>query len=176
MASLKRYSCYTVHPLKVYNSVVHSISRVLCYHHHNSRMFLSFNTKPCTHSRHLHFSQVISAVGILKLVALCGPIPSASLVTQMVMNPPTMQETWVGSLGWKDPLEKGMATHSSTLAWRISWTEEPGRLQSMELQRVGHDWVKNSMTLQEFYLGDTALKSCLQKLSLVAGLEKACLD
>ena len=51
-----------------------------------------------------------------------------------------MQETWVRSLGWEDPLEKKMATHSSTLAWKIPWTEEPGRLQSIGLQRVGHDW------------------------------------
>ena len=58
---------------------------------------------------------------------------------QMVKSPPAMQETWVRSLGWKDPLEKGMATHSSTLAWRILWTEEPGGLQSMGFQRVGHD-------------------------------------
>ena len=49
------------------------------------------------------------------------------------------QETWVRSLGWEDPLEEGMATHSSILAWRIPWTEEPGGLQSMGLQRVGHD-------------------------------------
>ena len=51
-----------------------------------------------------------------------------------------MQETWVRSLGWEDPLEKEMATHSSILAWRIPWTEEPGGLQSMGSQRVGHDW------------------------------------
>ena len=57
----------------------------------------------------------------------------------MVNNPPAMQETWVGSLGWEDPLEKGMATHSSILAWRIPWTEEPGVLQSIGSQRVGHD-------------------------------------
>ena len=48
----------------------------------------------------------------------------------MVKNPPAMQEAWVQSLSWKDPLEKGMATHSSILAWEIPWTEEPGRLQS----------------------------------------------
>ena len=60
-------------------------------------------------------------------------------MTQMVKNLPAMQETRVQSLGPEDPLEKGMATHSSILAWRIPWTEEPGRLQSMELQRVGHD-------------------------------------
>ena len=60
-------------------------------------------------------------------------------MAQLVKNPPAMQETWVGSLGWEDPLEKGMATHSSILAWKIPRTEEPGGLQSMGSQRVGHD-------------------------------------
>ena len=55
-------------------------------------------------------------------------------MAQMVKNPPAMPETWVRSLDWKDPLEEGMATHSSILAWRIPWTEEPGGLQSMGLQ------------------------------------------
>ena len=63
----------------------------------------------------------------------------ASLVAQTVKNLPAMQETPVQSLGWEDPLEKGMATHSSILAWRIPWTEEAGGLQSIGLQRVGHD-------------------------------------
>ena len=58
----------------------------------------------------------------------------ASLVAQLVKNPPAMQETWVQSLGWEDPLEKGKATHSSILAWRI-----PRTVQSMGLQRVGYD-------------------------------------
>ena len=53
----------------------------------------------------------------------------ASLVAQTIKNLPTMQETWVRSLGGEDPLEKGMATHSSALAWRVPWTEEPGRLR-----------------------------------------------
>ena len=57
----------------------------------------------------------------------------------MVKSMPAMRETWVQSLGQEDPLEKEMATHSSVLAWRIPWTEEPSRLQSMGLQRVGHD-------------------------------------
>ena len=57
----------------------------------------------------------------------------------MLKNLPEMQETWVQSLCWDDPLEKGMAPHSSILAWRISETEEPGRLQSMGLQRAGHN-------------------------------------
>ena len=63
----------------------------------------------------------------------------ASLVAQTVKNLLAMQETWVQSLGWEDPLEKGMATHSSILAWRILLTEKPGGLQSMGSQRVGHD-------------------------------------
>ena len=63
----------------------------------------------------------------------------ASGVAQMVKNLPAMQETWVRSLGREDPLEKGMATHSSIPARRIPWTEEPGRLQSMGLQRGRHD-------------------------------------
>jgi len=62
-----------------------------------------------------------------------------SLVAQMVKRLPTMQEPWFRSLGWEDPLEKEMATHSSTLAWKIPFTEEPSRLQSMGLQRVGCD-------------------------------------
>ena len=64
-------------------------------------------------------------------------------MAQMVENLPAMSETWVRSLGWEDPLEKGKATHSSILAWRIPWTEEPGGLHtvSMGLQRVRHDWV-----------------------------------
>ena len=56
----------------------------------------------------------------------------------MVKSLPTMQETWVQSLGWEDPVEKIMATHSSILAWRIPWTKEPGRIQSMGSQRVGN--------------------------------------
>ena len=62
-----------------------------------------------------------------------------SLVVQMVKCLPTMRETWVQSLGGEDLLEKEMATHSSILAWKIPWTEEPGRLQSMGSQKVGHN-------------------------------------
>ena len=61
------------------------------------------------------------------------------LVAQMVKCLPAMWETWVRFLGWEDPLEKEMATHSSILAWKILWMEEPGRLQSMGSQRVRHD-------------------------------------
>ena len=64
----------------------------------------------------------------------------------MVKNSPAMQETWVQFLGWEDPLEKGMATHSNILAWRIQWTEEPGELQSMVSQRVRQDWATDIFT------------------------------
>ena len=62
-----------------------------------------------------------------------------SLVAQTVKRLSTMWETWVRSLGWEDPLEKEMAVHSRTIAWKIPWTEEPGRLESMGLQTVRHD-------------------------------------
>ena len=75
-------------------------------------------------------------------------LEGASLVAQLVKNPPEMWETWVCSLDWDDPLEEGMATHSSILAWRIPWAEESGGLQSMESHRVGHDWVTKHSTAQ----------------------------
>ena len=74
------------------------------------------------------------------------PPLGTSSMAQTVKNLPPMQETQVWFLGQEDPLEKGMAIHSSIFAWRFPWTEEPGGLQSMELQRVGHDWVTNTST------------------------------
>ena len=76
-------------------------------------------TKPLGHTR---FGTLLNSMG-------------ASSVGQMVKNLPAMWETWVHSLGWEDSLKKGMATHSSILAWRISWAEEPGMLQSIGLQK-----------------------------------------
>ena len=64
---------------------------------------------------------------------------NTSLVAQTVKRLSIMRETWVRSLGWEDPLEKEMASHSRTIAWKMPWMQEPGRLQSMGLQRVGHD-------------------------------------
>ena len=69
----------------------------------------------------------------------CKNASRASLVPQMVKHPSAVLETQVQSLGREDPLEKEVATHSSTLAWKLPWTEEPGRLQSMGSQRVRHD-------------------------------------
>ena len=74
-------------------------------------------------------------------------IALVSLVVQTVKNLPVMQKTRVQSLGQEGPLENGMATHSSILAWRISWTEEPGRLQSTESHRVRHNWTTNTFSL-----------------------------
>ena len=70
----------------------------------------------------------------------------ASLIALLVKNLPAVQETWVRFLGQEDPLEKEMATHSSILAWRIPWIEDPGGLQSMGLQRVRHSWATNVFT------------------------------
>ena len=75
----------------------------------------------------------------------------ASLMAQLVKNRLAMQETWVQCLGWEDPLEKGKATHSSILAWRIPWIAEPGGLQSMELQRIRHDWATCHAVLQGIF-------------------------
>ena len=69
----------------------------------------------------------------------------------MVKNLPAMQETQVWSLGLEDPLEKGMATHSSILAWEVPWAEEPGGLQSMGSQRVRHDWVYEQTATGQIY-------------------------
>ena len=70
-------------------------------------------------------------------------------VAQVVKNPPAMGKTLVLSLGWEDPLEEGMTTHSSIFAWKSPWIEEPGRLQSFGLQRLGHDWATKHSTAQE---------------------------
>ena len=81
-------------------------------------------------------------VKVMKDNLVRGPflvLPLTSLVAQTVKRLPTMRKTWVQSLGWEDPLAKEMATHSSTLAWKIPRTEERGRLQSMGSQRAGHD-------------------------------------
>ena len=75
----------------------------------------------------------------VRLFAVATSISRDSLVAQMVKRLSTMRETQVQALGWEDPLEKEMAIHSSTIAWKIPWTEEPGRLQSMGSQRVGHE-------------------------------------
>ena len=81
-----------------------------------------------------------------RILPLPNTVTWASLVAQVVQNLPAMQETWVQALGRKDPLEKGMATHSSTLAWRILWTKEPGELQSMVCVCVSHIYIHTCMS------------------------------
>ena len=97
---------------------------------------MGFGVMECVEGRQLFYSLYFPALGGT-FKGLWGH--RTSLVAQLVENLPTMWETWVRSLGWEDSLEKKMATHSSILAWRIPWMEEPGRLQSMGSQRVGHD-------------------------------------
>ena len=91
----------------------------------------------------------------------------ASLVAQLVKNLPAMPETWFRSLTWKDTLEKGMTTHSSVLAWRIPWKEEPGKLQSLRLQRLRHNWVTNTQTILHLQHVPTLLSSWKQIQLLV---------
>ena len=75
-----------------------------------------------------------------------------SLVAQIVKNQPAMLKTKVQSLGWEDPLHKGMATHFNILSWRILWTEESSKLQSIGLQRVKHDWVTNTYQIYCYFV------------------------
>ena len=89
---------------------------------------------------------VLGMLGISNVRDLYRSKPGASLVTQMVKKLPAMWETWVWSLGQEDPPEKGMATHSSILAWEIPWTEQPGGLPSTGSQRVRHDWATDTVT------------------------------
>ena len=88
----------------------------------------------------LLFQLYMNLLQIFDLWVPWGLYIASSLVAQMVKNLPVMQETWVQTLGWEDSLEKGMATYSRVLAWRIPWIEKPGGLQSLGSQRVGHDW------------------------------------
>ena len=90
--------------------------------------------------------------GNFEFLSSTSPAFWTSLVAQTVKCLLTMRETWVRYLGQEDPLEKAMATHSSTLAWKIPWTEEPGRLQSMGSQRVRHDWATSLSLSPAFYV------------------------
>ena len=117
-------------PLHVYPSVMilNNLSAFMCHSDATEKKGC-----PCSHLQS-------------RLCCLQSPFLTGLLLAHMVKNLPAMQETWVWSLGGEDPLEKGMATHSSILAWWIPWTEEPGGLQSIELQRVRHYWATNMMT------------------------------
>ena len=95
------------------------------------------------------------------------------LVAQTVKRLPTMWETWVWSLGWEDPLEKEMAIHSSSLAWKIPWMEEPGGLQSMGSQRIGHDWA-TKLKLQNLSRSEAVVLQYVGDFLLCAETEEAC--
>ena len=104
---------------------------------HNWATFLSLFTLL------LSRGSISFSLSAIRVVSFASP---AFPVAQMVKNLPAMQETWVQSLRREDPLEKGMVIHSSILAWRIPWTEESGRLLSMESQKVEHNWVTLTFT------------------------------
>ena len=95
----------------------------------------------CFNFEDFHFYSWTTWISLLPFNVILYKV---SLVAQMLKNLLAMKEAQVWSLGQKDPPENGMATHSSILAWRISWTEEPGGLQSMRSQRIGHNWVTNT--------------------------------
>ena len=100
----------------------------------------------------IQFAQYLLFFNPLSIIWMSLPCSlSTSLVAQTVKRLCTMWETQVWALGWKDPLEKEMAIHSSTIAWRILWTEEPGRLQSVGSQRVRHDWAAHVPWLSELW-------------------------
>ena len=117
-------------PLHVYASVMiqNNLSVFMCH-----SVAMEKKGCPCLHLQ-------------TRLWYLQSPFLIGLLLAQTVKNLPAVQETWVWSLGGEDPLEKGMATHSSILIWRIPRTEEPGGVQSVGLQRVRHDWTTNTMT------------------------------
>ena len=111
----------------------------------------------------------LNSVGFLFapfLISNCSDLWSTSLLAQTVKCQPTMLETWVWSLGWEDPLEKEMATHSSTLAWKIPWMEEPGSVQSTGSQRVRHDWATSLYFILTFGTQRRSwrLESCLHEM------------
>ena len=116
-------------------------------------------------------SGMLMLMALCRYVTICYPLCYSSLVGQIVKNLPAMWEIRVRSLGQEDPLEKELATHSSILAWKIPWTEEPGRLQSMWLQRVRHDWATNTHTWYSSILTNTIIT----KVDLVTWLEVCCL-
>ena len=112
----------------------------LCYAHFTT--IFKNKQKRCT-DKHRNPGNVWNEVQRL-WAKLTWDLCRSSLVTQKVKNLSAKQETWTWFLGWEDPLEKGMVTHSRIPAWRIPWTEEPGGLQSMGLQRIEHDSVTNT--------------------------------
>ena len=116
------------------------------------------------HSRQIlyHLSQLQEIVKDSEAwhVAVLGITKSwTRLMAQTVKRLPAIRETRVQSLGWEDPLEKEMAAHSSILAWKIPWTKEPGRLQSMGSQRVGHDWATSLLHFTSWRLNNMLLNN-----------------
>ena len=119
-------------------SIFHTLSRfVIVFLPRSNHLLISWLQSPSTVI--LEPKKRKSVTTSTFSLSIYHAVMCASLVAQRLKHLPVMQETWVRSLGREDPLEKQMATHSSILAWRIPWMEEPGGLQSTGSQRVGHD-------------------------------------
>ena len=121
----------------------------LCFNSRQHSICTHMQLDTCAHKKIVHIREVFSPW--IRVIIISG----ASLIAQMVKRLSTMWETWVWALGREDPLEKEVAIHSSTIAWKIPWTEEPGRLQSMGSQRVRHDWATSlSLLYTKYHCGD----------------------
>ena len=134
--------CYKDNFLKNHKTLFHSNFTILLIHSHQQCMRLPISLSLCQHLllSVFIFGMLESMTWCLAVLLIWSSLIMTSLVAQTVKRLSIMWETRVRALGWGDPLEKEMAIHSSTIAWRIPWTEEPGRLQSMGSQRVEHDW------------------------------------
>jgi len=122
-------------------SYLQNLSYTMFFHYRKTKWEGSTGKFLCPFHALIYFCLVITKIIQMVNTLRLECISRASLVAQMVKNLPAVLETWVQFLGQEDPLEKGMATHSSILAWRIPWTEEPGRLQSMGPQRDMTEWL-----------------------------------
>ena len=138
--------------LRNLHTVLHSgYISLLIYSRQQCRR-VPFSLHPLQHSLFLEFSVMVILTGvkwyIIVVLIRISLIIEAPLVAQMVKKLLPIWETWVWSLDQEDPLGTEMATHSSILAWGVPWTEEPGGLQSMELQRIRHNWATNTHTFK----------------------------
>ena len=133
-------------------------SRSGCYRGFSHLISLAVNFHTCQ-----MWSKIKYLLMVLAAVIFYHSLCNTSTIAQMVKNLPAMWVTWVRSLGREDPLGKGNATHPSILAWKTPWTEEPGRLESMGLQRLRYDWAtfSHSLTLYNMpqYLGSSFIIS-----------------
>ena len=148
MKYFAKYKKVNVFIRPVYISIKNWIEKTLSWHVEETNKCIWFKEQENKHGEEGSSIREIFFLSFFfwLIISYWRIVNRASLVAQTVKNLPAMWETRIRSLGWKDSLEVGMATHSSVLAWRIPWTEEPGGLWSMGSQRVGYDWATNTFT------------------------------